>query len=116
MSGDDVTMARGLQRGSDSFCSYGFTIERGNIMTTKENRAPDWGKVVKPDATPLKEAKAGQICKLDSLRLVVLNDTYRQMGRQYGLLLGDELKQMCDLMNAQLITFGLNRIRRTTMR
>ena len=54
---------------------------------------PDWDKV-STEARPLKDAEGGQLYRMQSAYLVVLNGDYRQMGRQYGLLLGDQLKDM----------------------
>jgi len=77
------------------------------MTAAKQEWNDHWDKVVKPNATPLKEAENGQMYQLDSTRLVVLNGNYHQMGRQYGLLLRDDLMKMRDLMKAQMITSGI---------
>lgn len=64
---------------------------------------PDWDKVT-AEAKPLKEAEGGRLYRMESAYLVVLNGRYREMGRQYGLLLKDQIIKMRDLIKDEFIT------------
>ena len=67
------------------------------------NWNPDWDKV-SSEANLLNEAEGGHLYRMESAYLVVLNGEYRQMGRQYGLLLGEQLKQIRQLIIDEFIT------------
>lgn len=66
------------------------------------NWNPDWDEV-SDEAKLLEEAEGGQLYRMENAFLVVLNGGYRQMGRQYGLLLGDQVRKMRDLVRDEFI-------------
>ncbi len=43
---------------------------------------------------PIKESGPGKLYKLDGVKMVVLSGTFREMGRQYGALLGEEISRL----------------------
>jgi len=58
---------------------------------------PEWEKT--NDAfTEVAEFEGGKLYKMSPCHLLVLNGTHRQMGRQYGHLLKDQIHYMRDLL------------------
>lgn len=73
------------------------------MANQKSEWNPDWDKV-SAEAKPLREAEGGQLYRMENAYLVVLNGEYRQMGRQYGLLLGDQVKDIRSRIKDEFIT------------
>lgn len=55
------------------------------------------------NTTEVAEYEGGQLYKMNPCYLLVLNGSYRQMGRQYGQLLKDQIKYMRDLLKKEFI-------------
>lgn len=54
-------------------------------------------------ATEVAEFEGGQLYKMNPCNLMVLNGTYRQMGRQYGHLMKDGIHYMRDLLEKEFV-------------
>ena len=50
-------------------------------------------EVVQPGLTFIKSSEGGRLYRADKFDIVVLTGTYREMGRQYGALVGDKIRR-----------------------
>ncbi|WP_416838742.1 C45 family autoproteolytic acyltransferase/hydolase [Haloferax sp. DFSO52] len=61
---------------------------------------------VSTKAELVEEAEGGELYRMENAYLLVLNGDYREMGRQYGLLLGDEIKQVRESLVEEYLAPG----------